>query len=64
MSWMSGEEGGVPLQTWDRRSAGCSWWRFEGTYGEKYPKAVAKLTNDRETLLTFPDHPAHTGCIC
>jgi putative transposase len=32
--------------------------RFEGTYGQKYPKAVDKLTKDRETLLTFYDFPA------
>jgi len=32
--------------------------RFEATYAEKYPKAVAKLTKDRETLLAFYDFPA------
>ena len=32
--------------------------RFEATYGQKYPKAVAKLTKDREALLTFYDFPA------
>jgi transposase-like protein len=32
--------------------------RFEATYGQKYPKAVAKLTKDRETLLAFYDFPA------
>jgi transposase-like protein len=32
--------------------------RFEQAYGDKYPKAVDKLTNDRETLLAFHDYPA------
>ena len=32
--------------------------QFEATFGEKYPKAVAKLTKDRETLLAFYDYPA------
>jgi transposase-like protein len=32
--------------------------RFEATFGEKYPKAVDKLTKDRETLLAFYDYPA------
>jgi transposase-like protein len=31
---------------------------FERTYGDKYPKAVAKLTGDRDVLLTFYDYPA------
>lgn len=31
---------------------------FEGTYGAKYPKAVASLRTDQEQLLTFFDLPA------
>ena len=31
---------------------------FERTYADKYPKAVAKLTKDRDTLLAFYDFPA------
>ena len=31
---------------------------FERAYAEKYPKAAAKLTKDRETLLAFFDYPA------
>ena len=32
--------------------------QFVGIYGDKYPKAVAKLTKDRDVLLTFYDYPA------
>jgi len=31
---------------------------FARIYGDKYPKAVAKLTKDRDVLLTFYDFPA------
>ncbi len=31
---------------------------FIRVYGDKYPKAVAKLTKDRDVLLTFYDFPA------
>ena len=31
---------------------------FVKDYGDKYPKAVAKLTKDRDVLLTFYDFPA------
>ena len=31
---------------------------FAKVYGDKYPKAVAKLTRDRDVLLTFYDFPA------
>jgi transposase-like protein len=31
---------------------------FERICGDKYPKAVAKLTKDRDALLTFYDYPA------
>ncbi|MEA3502347.1 MAG: IS256 family transposase [Actinomycetota bacterium] len=31
---------------------------FVRVYGDKYPKAVAKLVKDRDVLLTFYDYPA------
>jgi transposase-like protein len=31
---------------------------FEGAYGAKFPKAVAKITGDEEELLAFYDYPA------
>ena len=31
---------------------------FEKTYGTKWPKAAAKITDDREELLAFYDFPA------
>jgi putative transposase len=31
---------------------------FAADYGVKWPKAVAKVTDDREALLTFFDYPA------
>jgi len=31
---------------------------FARTFGDKYPKAVAKLTKDRDVLLSFYDFPA------
>ena len=31
---------------------------FEATYGAKFPKAVAKITDDVEQLLAFYDFPA------
>jgi transposase-like protein len=31
---------------------------FARVYADKYPKAVAKLTKDRDVLLTFYDYPA------
>jgi len=31
---------------------------FARVYGDKYPKAVAKLVRDRDVLLTFYDYPA------
>lgn len=31
---------------------------FEATYGAKFPKAVAKLTDDLDALLAFYDYPA------
>ena len=32
--------------------------RSPGDYGVKWPKAVAKITDDREALLCFFDFPA------
>ena len=32
--------------------------QFESTYGAKFPKAVAKITDDVEQLLAFYDFPA------
>jgi len=32
--------------------------QFVRSYGDKYPKAVAKLVKDRDVLLTFYDYPA------
>ncbi len=32
--------------------------RFVATYGTRYPKAVEKLTRDRNELLAFYDFPA------
>jgi transposase-like protein len=31
---------------------------FESAYGAKFPKAVAKITDDLEELLAFYDYPA------
>jgi transposase-like protein len=31
---------------------------FEGAYGAKFPKAVAKITDDLDELLAFYDYPA------
>ncbi len=41
-----------------RRDAETGIDGFVGVYGDKYPKAVAKLTRDRDVLLTFYDFPA------
>ena len=32
--------------------------KFEAAYGAKFPKAVAKITDDLEVLLAFYDYPA------
>ncbi|MEU9336291.1 transposase [Streptomyces sp. NPDC048290] len=34
---------------------------FARTYGTKWPKAVAKITDDRDVLLAFYDFPAEDG---
>jgi len=41
-----------------RRDADAAIDDFAKVYGDKYPKAVAKLTKDRDVLLTFYDYPA------
>jgi transposase-like protein len=41
-----------------RRDADSGIDDFVAVYGDKYPKAVAKLTRDRDVLLTFYDYPA------
>src|SRR5881227_1584519 len=42
----------------DRRHALDAVRAFETTYGAKFPKAVAKITDDVEELLAFYDFPA------
>jgi putative transposase len=42
----------------DRAAAERTIETFAGDYGTKWPKAVAKITNDREALLGFFDYPA------
>jgi len=41
-----------------RRDAEAGIDEFVRTFGDKYPKAVAKLTKDRDVLLSFYDFPA------
>ncbi len=42
----------------DRAHAEKAVEAFAKTYGAKWPKAVAKITDDREELLAFYDFPA------
>jgi transposase-like protein len=42
----------------DRRHALDATRAFEATYGAKFPKAVAKLTDDLDEMLAFYDYPA------
>src|SRR2546421_1588307 len=42
----------------DRRHALDAAGAFEAAYGAKFPKAVTKLTDDLDELLTFYDYPA------
>ena len=42
----------------DRRHALDAVRAFETAYGAKFPKAVAKITDDVEELLAFYDYPA------
>ncbi len=37
---------------------------FEADFGAKYPKAVAKITEDLDTLLELYKYPASTGFTC
>ena len=51
----------APAEVWnaeDRRHALDAAKAFDATYGSKFPKAVAKLTNDLDELLAFYDYPA------
>jgi transposase-like protein len=41
-----------------RADALAAFEKFVATYGAKYPKAVEKLTQDRDSLLAFYDFPA------
>jgi len=42
----------------DREHAEAAVKAFEGDYGTKWPKAVAKITDDLDVLLGFYDYPA------
>ncbi len=42
----------------DKRHAQDAVTAFEAAYGTKFPKAVAKITDDVEQLLAFYDYPA------
>jgi transposase-like protein len=42
----------------DKRHARGAASRFKATYAAKFPKAVAKVTDDLEELLAFYDYPA------
>jgi transposase-like protein len=42
----------------DRRHALDAIAAFKGAYGAKFPKAVAKITDDLDQLLAFYDYPA------
>jgi transposase-like protein len=42
----------------DRRHALDAVKAFEAAYGAKFPKAVAKITEDLDQLLAFYDYPA------
>jgi len=49
----------VPVRGWGAlQHARAAIDAFARDYGTKWPKAVAKVTNDAETLLTFFDYPA------
>jgi transposase-like protein len=48
-----------------RRDADTGIDEFVAIYGDKYPKAVAKLIKDRDVLVTFYDFPAaHWTHLC
>ena len=42
----------------DKRHAHDAVKAFQAAYGAKFPKAVAKITDDVEQLLAFYDYPA------
>jgi transposase-like protein len=42
----------------DKRHAQSAAKRFADLYGGKFPKAVAKISDDLDVLLTFYDFPA------
>ena len=42
----------------DKRHADDAVKAFQAAYGAKFPKAVAKITDDVEQLLAFYDYPA------
>jgi len=42
----------------DKTCARAAVKAFEAAYGAKFPKAVAKITDDAEELLAFYDYPA------
>ncbi|XVS61837.1 IS256 family transposase [Actinosynnema sp. CA-299493] len=42
----------------NRRHAQDAATAFQATYGAKFPKATAKITDDLDELLAFYDHPA------
>jgi transposase-like protein len=42
----------------DKQHARAAVKAFEGAYGVKFPKAVAKITDDEDQLLAFYDYPA------
>ena len=52
----------IPLaEIWgaeDKDHARAAVKAFEDAYGAKFPKAVAKITDDAEELLAFYDYPA------
>lgn len=41
-----------------KKNALAAYDKFEAVYGDKYPKAVACLTKDKDRLFTFYDFPA------
>lgn len=48
----------------DKKHARDAVKSFEAAYGAKFPKAVAKITDDLEVLLAVYDSPPSTGSIC
>src|SRR5690242_18613782 len=48
----------------DKQHALAAVKAFEAAYGAKFPKAVAKITDDLEELLAFYDYPAEHWSTC